>query len=532
MLLFKPKHHETNLFYSILFATTAYSQETLFRIVELSETITSEDAATINKLIDTKEQPQIVEGWVINFNDFKTTDQIELQFDLPDVRSTLKLKSEHITEIKGTLFGKVNYTLWGGTIYGPRKEGNFFLLKDDDGAIGGFFQFNGQGYDILPVNKEYGVLRKSNFDYFSETSCAAISKSNQEGETNSDFNNFSATGICDSPPSSCSNAWKIINAYPQADIDMILALNNGNTIAAGFFVAIVRATFINTLQNSGIGAPNLTIVDENIGNYTPTSSNISVAADDFNDYAKANLARRGYDKIVLCTYFSFGSANGTVNCTPYNANGGLQPDCNVAVVNLAAIWVPRLVYAHEVGHLFGARHDAAQDPEPICGKGKIFTLGNEDKTVMATFLQGGSNPNANATSSRILRFSEFLAYYNGFHIGGSNVDNKRLVQNFICENYNLLNQEPPVDLRLDLKSDIGRLKLYPNPVDNEINLNLLKHQVQKVELLSGSGYKLAINNLLGNEDKVTIDVSKLTVGIYYLKLTTSNKTETIKFIKI
>lgn len=479
-------------------------------------------------MIDTKEQPQIVEGWAINFNDFKTTTQIEFQFDLPDVSSTLKLKSEHITEIKGTLFGEVNYTLWGGTIYGPRKEGNFFLLKDEDGAIGGFFQFNGQGYDILPVNKEYGVLRKSNFDYFSETSCAAVSESNQEGETNSDFNNFSSTGICDAPPTSCSNTWKIINAYPQADVDMILALNNGNILASSFFVAIVRATFINTLQNSGIGAPNLTIVDENIGNYTPTSSNIGVAVDDFNDYAKANLARRGYDKIVLCTYFSFGAANGTVDDIPYNTNNGLISEGNTAIVNLAAIWLPRLVYAHEVGHLFGARHERPGDNEPLCGHGKQFTLGGEDRTIMATMIPS----NSNSTSSRILRFSEFLATYSGFSIGGPNDNNKRLVQNFICENYTLFNELPSTTFRSDFSKINGKIGLYPNPVTTNINLLSPSQQIQKVELLRIDGYSFGVKEMSVNRNGTTIDVTKLNAGVYYLKVTTLNKIETLKFIKL
>lgn len=76
----------------------------------------------------------------------------------------------------------------------------------------------------------------------------------------------------------------------------------------------------------------------------------------------------------------------------------------------------------------------------------------------------------------------------------------------------------------------GTTLIYPNPVNAKLNIisngDLL---FEKIEIIDISGQKVYSGNSVGQQDE--IDVSKLSNGVYFLKLYTDNKIETQKFIK-
>ena len=136
-------------------------------------------------------------------------------------------------------------------------------------------------------------------------------------------------------------------------------------------------------------------------------------------------------------------------------------------------------------------------------------------------------------SSRILQFSEFLAYHNGYHIGGSNQRNKRLVQNFICENYGQF-QTPDSSVNFSLSSNknIISSQVFPNPVIDELNIQSKSNNITKVEIFSVQGIPMFVKDAVLEKTKAKVDVSNLPSGIYFVKFSNAeNSVNTFKFLK-
>jgi hypothetical protein len=75
------------------------------------------------------------------------------------------------------------------------------------------------------------------------------------------------------------------------------------------------------------------------------------------------------------------------------------------------------------------------------------------------------------------------------------------------------------------------LKIYPNPVENILNVQFNKIvETGNIKLVDMAG-KVVMNNTVDNSNIVTLDVSTLGSGIYFLKTETNNIVTTKKFIK-
>ncbi len=73
------------------------------------------------------------------------------------------------------------------------------------------------------------------------------------------------------------------------------------------------------------------------------------------------------------------------------------------------------------------------------------------------------------------------------------------------------------------ESELSKITCYPNPVSDIINLS---EKVEKIEIIDQNGRILKKENNLSK-----IEVKHLTSGMYYLKISNGQKTETKKFIK-
>lgn len=70
------------------------------------------------------------------------------------------------------------------------------------------------------------------------------------------------------------------------------------------------------------------------------------------------------------------------------------------------------------------------------------------------------------------------------------------------------------------------LNIYPNPVENQLNISGLNNSDYLIEIYNTIGQlKYAVNNLN------TIDVSALEKGIYFIKIQVHNQSKIIKFVK-
>ncbi|WP_299398586.1 T9SS type A sorting domain-containing protein [uncultured Gelidibacter sp.] len=81
--------------------------------------------------------------------------------------------------------------------------------------------------------------------------------------------------------------------------------------------------------------------------------------------------------------------------------------------------------------------------------------------------------------------------------------------------------------KMGASNDIVDLAIYPNPVSNgKITITSNKNQTKQVEIYDVLGKKILSNYLFGKE----LNISKLTPGIYILRIKEGNNTATRKLV--
>ena len=82
----------------------------------------------------------------------------------------------------------------------------------------------------------------------------------------------------------------------------------------------------------------------------------------------------------------------------------------------------------------------------------------------------------------------------------------------------------PYDLVIDVQPDVSKInnntnniKLFPNPVKDELNIVLNNSSYNKVQILDITG-KVVIEKNIDNSNRVNISTSKLKDGIYFCKI--------------
>lgn len=85
----------------------------------------------------------------------------------------------------------------------------------------------------------------------------------------------------------------------------------------------------------------------------------------------------------------------------------------------------------------------------------------------------------------------------------------------------------------DLKFNEIDVSIYPNPVQNQLNLKFANSNFETIDLqmFDASGRTvLKVADILSKGSEYKVDVSKMNNGIYLLKLNTSNKTITKRIL--
>ena len=86
-----------------------------------------------------------------------------------------------------------------------------------------------------------------------------------------------------------------------------------------------------------------------------------------------------------------------------------------------------------------------------------------------------------------------------------------------------------VDSNLPAQQNIEELSIYPNPVNNGkqfIYITSKNNFTKKIEIFNALGKQILSNVLIGKE----LNISKLSTGVYILKITENNISETRKLV--
>lgn len=76
--------------------------------------------------------------------------------------------------------------------------------------------------------------------------------------------------------------------------------------------------------------------------------------------------------------------------------------------------------------------------------------------------------------------------------------------------------------------DLTQLKIYPNPIENEVNVTY-SESIDKIEIYSILGQ--LIQSVKPNTDQTSLEVSNLSSGTYLLKVFVGEQTQTVKVVK-
>jgi hypothetical protein len=79
-------------------------------------------------------------------------------------------------------------------------------------------------------------------------------------------------------------------------------------------------------------------------------------------------------------------------------------------------------------------------------------------------------------------------------------------------------------------NDFSNIKLYPNPTQNEVIIEILNIENSSLQILDITGKQVKFINL--NNPKNTISTDFLENGIYFFKISNKNSSKTIKVVKI
>ncbi len=103
-----------------------------------------------------------------------------------------------------------------------------------------------------------------------------------------------------------------------------------------------------------------------------------------------------------------------------------------------------------------------------------------------------------------------------------------IYNDFQIINANTLTKLLENDFRLLLVNDVDfkELTLYPNPVENSLNI-VSDDEIEKIEIYDVQGRKINVEKMKNN-----INFTTFNKGIYFLKIFTKNRVSTNKVIKI
>ena len=306
-------------------------------------------------------------------------------------------------------------------------------LGAHEGYFGGFVVGEGRYWEFVPMQPGKTIFREVVADD-EESTCMV------EGGTNETPENPWATLVDDlCEEGECTAVLDLLFVYTQGVADWY-----GNTFGGGnngwgaligaFHTWAAFSSFEIALANSDIDMEvNMfgVTIDFDFANPVDMTTDLDAlpgAIGQLRDDFGADLAVLiTGEEVNYQNLFGIALAGTTINndfvfTAPCN-------NCTYAIARIQSSAGPRWTLAHEIAHLFGARHENDNTSPADCAQGFIFNpFGNEGRTVMATLGREGR---------RVLHYSDPDIQFNGFNTGTPTNDNAAIIRGAMCAVTNL-----------------------------------------------------------------------------------------------
>jgi|GEM_PF-984478 len=323
------------------------------------------------------------------------------------------------------------------TWYGKNRRTNtqVALIKMRD-RLGGFIQSDTGFWEIVPLKKDVSIIREMDISMFQNEKCGLDAMLEEYPSLNQ---RITAVDICDEN----ENCGAVIDVLVLIPPDVTAWYGTEFDDPWGPFIHMLAtlSSFQLALINSGIENVELRFETESFDfSYTDPLilrddvDNLSIQAAYIRNQHKADL-------VIMLTSMDYPNFRGRAlvgqeinDVFNYFAP---SPGYAYAIVEIENALNPTQTFAHEMAHLFGARHnqsdnvlacDDCGDDEDICAHGFRFDEGGLDRTVMALLL----DTTVATGSQRVLHFSNPDVQFNGFVTGTADDNNALGVRNGAC----------------------------------------------------------------------------------------------------
>jgi len=356
----------------------------------------------------------------LNYNALSTTfitvsditdlqEESSLNFTLPSGEQ-LTANGFHLGEEEENTF------VWTGKI---GNDGNFISLASNEGGTGGMILYQDKFYSIHPIDSDNSLFVESLRSVHEEVVCG-MDTIGGTGTIFQQANECLATE-CESP------TIDVLLVWTDEAVTWIGGL--GNPFIIAIYGALGMESINIALANSGVtGRVRYHRFQYSEFTYAPApniNTDISTLVND-----PAILAARAdfrADLVVLLTNQTYttirGQIFGGVN------EFGLGVNNAFAITEIPFLISPRWTLAHELGHLFGARHNrfnnGGNDDTNICAHALRFS-GNSgvQRTILA---------NLGMTGQRILHYSNPAVFFDGAATGTTDDNNAGRIAHTSCE---------------------------------------------------------------------------------------------------
>jgi len=292
------------------------------------------------------------------------------------------------------------------------RYGTITLVSSPHGKIA-HLQIDNKVFEILELSPETHIIAKLNEAKFTDEECAATSTSNSSSiktEQNTTPRNI---GNCD------VRCLVLFTPNAIAFEGSLAAVNNRVNLAIRQTNRALRKSAVSScelnIELAGVLPINLTETTAII-DHTSMNTNNQIAA--MRDDAEADI-------VVLLTDGDYGSIYGVANIGP-------SEEIPYALVQAGAATTGRFTFAHEVGHLFGARHEESNNSEGTIEHGHSFNtgsflpclFGHNHRTILHTL---------GAKGVRIQHYSNPNVYFDNEKTGKNNIrENANQLRNTAC----------------------------------------------------------------------------------------------------
>ncbi|MCE7062652.1 zinc-dependent metalloprotease [Dyadobacter sp. CY343] len=299
-------------------------------------------------------------------------------------------------------------------------------------------------YEIFPAPGNLYSLQEIDPIKAGDVGCATTSENRTGGRENAEYIPATPEPV-NSNPSSDANA-KLYPCQPLVN-PRVLVLYTAKALQIAGDVATITdqanisvAQFNSTIYNSGITSNAvLTLAGVAPLNFPETNNNMTLDITNLPGNAAAQSLRTQFqaDLVVLFTNGNYGARGATA--IPFLNNASAYSI--VQILNA----VTNKTFAHEVGHIYGCRHDGESgDPQYAQGHNMKNGLGIvTDRTMMSTNTNDGSN--------RLLNFSNPNVIVGGKSTGtlANNNNAKRITETHLIVGGFKPNPVPPLVAYLD-----------------------------------------------------------------------------------